>query len=65
MAPLMIALYLGGVEISQGVAADRKVRLTAGALANLAAQDTTISAADMTNILDASTAIIAPYRHHR
>ena len=61
IAPVMIGLYLGCVEISDGVAADRKVSLTAGALANLTAQATTISATEMTNILDASSAIIAPY----
>lgn len=63
LAPMMIGLYLGCVEISDGVAADRKVSLTAAALANLAAQVTTgtISTSDMSNILDASSAIIAPY----
>ena len=61
MAPLMIGLYLGCVEISDGVGADRKVSLTAAALANLTAQVTTISASEMTNILDASSAIIKPY----
>jgi Flp pilus assembly protein TadG len=61
IAPVMIGLYLGCAEISDGVAADRKVSLTAGALANLTSQVTTITAADMTNILDASSAIIAPY----
>ena len=61
LAPVMIALYLGCVEISDGVSADRKVSLTAAALANLTAQVSTISSCDMTNILDASSAIIAPY----
>lgn len=61
LAPMMIGLYLGCVEISQGVAADRKVSLISAALANLTAQVTTISATDMTNILDASSAIIQPY----
>ena len=61
MAPLLITLYLGCVEISDGVSADRKVSLTAAAIANLSAQVTTISSGDMTNILDASSAIIAPY----
>jgi Flp pilus assembly protein TadG len=61
VAPVMIGLYLGCAEISDGVSADRKVSLTAGALANLTTQVTTISATDMTNILDASSAIIAPY----
>ena len=61
LAPLMIALYLGCVEISDGVSADRKVSLVAGAVANLTAQVTTISSGDMTNILDASAAIVQPY----
>lgn len=61
LAPLMIGLYLGCAEIADGVSADRKVSLTAAALANLAGQSTTITTTDMTNILDASTAIIAPY----
>lgn len=61
VAPLMIALYLGCAEISDGVAIDRKVSLTAAALANLASQATTITSTDMTNILDASSAILSPY----
>jgi Flp pilus assembly protein TadG len=61
LAPLMITIYVGCAEVSDAVSADRKVSLTAAALANLAAQVTTISASDMNNILDASSAIIAPY----
>lgn len=61
VAPVMICLYFGCVEVSDGVAVDRKVSLTAAALANLSAQVTTISSTDMTNILDASGAIIQPY----
>ena len=61
MAPMMIGLYLGCVEISDGVGADRKVSLTAGALANLTAQVTTISTTDRDDILAASSAIVVPY----
>ena len=61
VAPVMVGLYLGCAEISDGVAVDRKVSLTAGALSNLTSQVTTISSGDMTNILDASSAIVAPY----
>jgi Flp pilus assembly protein TadG len=61
IAPVMIGLYLGCAEISDGVGADRKVSLTAAALANLASQVTTISTTDMGNIFDAASAIIAPY----
>ena len=57
----MMTLYLGSVEASQGIAANRKVTLTAHALADLASQYTDITNADMTNILAAGSAIIAPY----
>ena len=61
LAPLMLTLYIGCVEISEGVAADRKVTLAAGALANLASQVTTISPTDKDNILQASIAVMSPY----
>jgi Flp pilus assembly protein TadG len=61
IAPMMIGLYVGCVEISDGVAADRKVSLTAATVANLASEVSTINTAGMTNILDASSAIMAPF----
>jgi Flp pilus assembly protein TadG len=61
LSPLMIGLYLGCVELSQGIGIDRKVTLTAGAMANLAAQVSTISTSDMSNILAASSSVMAPY----
>jgi len=60
--PLMVALYLGLAEASQAIAIDRKVTLTAHALSDLASQaPSSISNADMTNILNASTSIMAPF----
>ena len=63
IAPVMIALYLGCAEISDGVAADRKVSLIAAALANLVVPqvDDASVTTEMTNILNASSAIISPY----
>jgi len=61
LAPVMIGLYFGCVEISDGVSADRKVSLTAAALSNLTAQATTISNSEMGNILDAASQIMFPY----
>jgi len=61
LAPVMVGLYFGCVEISEGVSADRKVSLVSAALANLSAQSMTLSSAEMTNILDASSAIIVPF----
>src|SRR5713101_127326 len=61
LLPLMITLYLGTVEISQGVGIDRKVTLTTRTVADLASQVSTINNADMTNLLNASAAVIVPY----
>jgi len=61
LAPVMIGLYLGCVEISDGVSADRKVSLTAATLSNLTAQATTISNTEMNNILDAAGMIMFPF----
>ena len=62
LLPLMVTLYLGGVEVSQAVAIDRKVTLTARTLGDLVAQATNVTNTDMTNILSATAAIVAPYK---
>ena len=59
--PLMLTLYLGSVEISQGIGADRKVTLTARTVADLVSQVASINNADMTNALKASSAVMAPF----
>jgi Flp pilus assembly protein TadG len=61
LLPLMITLYLGGVEVSQAIAVDRKVTLVARSLGDLVAQSTTVTNADMTNILNAATAVVQPF----
>jgi Flp pilus assembly protein TadG len=61
LLPVMMTLYLGCVEASQGIAIHRKVTLTARALADLSSQYTDITDAEMSNILNAGSAIIAPY----
>ena len=53
LLPLMLTLYLGTVEISQGVGIDRKVTLTTRTVADLASQVSSINNADMTNMLNA------------
>src|SRR4029450_10857561 len=59
--PLMLTLYLGAVEVSQGIGTDRKVTMTTRTVADLASQVTNITNADMTNMLAASTAVMTPY----
>jgi Flp pilus assembly protein TadG len=61
LLPLMVTLYLGTVEISQGVGIDRKVTLVTRTVADLASQVSSINNSDMTNMLTASSAVIAPY----
>src|SRR5262245_38138495 len=61
LLPLMITLYLGAVEISQGIGIDRKVTLTTRTVADLASQVSSINNNDMTNLLNASAAVIVPY----
>lgn len=59
--PLMVTLFLATVETTQGLQADRKVSLAARALSDLSSQATAISNTDMSNILDATADVIAPF----
>jgi Flp pilus assembly protein TadG len=61
LLPLMLTLYLGGVEVSDAVSVDRKVTLTARSVADLVARTTKVSDAQMTDIFNAASAITAPY----
>jgi len=61
LLPLMVTLYLGGVEVSQAIAIDRKVTLLARSLADLVSQASSISNSDSSNILAATASIVAPY----
>ncbi len=61
LLPLMLTLYLGTVEISQGISADRKVTLTTRTVADLVSQVASINNAEMLNSLNAASAVMAPY----
>ena len=61
LLPLMLSLYLGSVELSQGIGADRKVTLTARTICDLVSQVSSINNTDMTNALNASSAVMAPF----
>ena len=61
IAPFMILLWLGSIELSQGVSADRKVTHAASVLADLVTQETTITGQQMTNIMNAAQAIMVPF----
>ncbi len=61
LLPLMLTLYITGTEISQAVAIDRKVSITARTVADLVSRVTTINTSGVKDSLNAATAVIAPY----
>ena len=61
LLPLMLSLYLGSVEVSQGIGADRKVTLTARTICDLVSQVQSVSNSDMTNALNAASSVMAPF----
>lgn len=61
IAPVMILMFLGTVEVSSGVAVDRKVSLVARTLSDLTSQAQNVTSADLTGIFSAAAAIMIPY----
>src|SRR5271168_1289856 len=59
--PFLLLLFLGGFSIEQAVAISRKVTITTRALADLTSQYVDMSASNMSNVLNASAQIIAPF----
>lgn len=62
LLPFLVFLYLGGVELLQGIVIQRQTTLTATTVANIVSQYSTISASmQMPDILNASSQILAAY----
>ena len=62
IAPLLITLYLGTMEISQGIEIDKKVGRSASIIGDLIAQtDTTITNTDVQDILKIGASVLLPY----
>ncbi len=59
--PVLALLYMGSIEVSFMMMADRKVTNSASALGDLVARGTTIQKAEMDNIFDSAEAIFQPY----
>ena len=59
--PLLVALYLGSVETTFAIIADRKVTNLTSTMADLVAQTKTVNNAEMSNIFKASAPIMQPY----
>src|SRR3954452_17560088 len=61
VVPFMLTLYLGGVELGNGLAIGVKGSATSHSVADMVSQNTQITASQMLGILQASTAIMALY----
>jgi Flp pilus assembly protein TadG len=61
IVPIMLVMFFGVVELSSGVAVDRKVTLVARTLSDLTSQSISVASSDMTNFFAASNAIMTPY----
>jgi Flp pilus assembly protein TadG len=59
--PVMLTMYLGMVEVTQGVNINRKVTLLSRTLADLTAQNSTVNNNKSTQIFAASTQVMSPY----
>jgi Flp pilus assembly protein TadG len=61
IVPLMLAMFFGVVELSSGVAVDRKVTLVARTLSDLTSQSISVTDTDLSNFFAASVGIMTPY----
>jgi Flp pilus assembly protein TadG len=59
--PMMLMLFFGTVEFSNGVAIDRKVTLVARTLSDLTSRATSVADTDLTNFFAAGTGVMYPY----
>jgi Flp pilus assembly protein TadG len=61
IVPLMLVMFFGTIEISNGVAADRKVSIIAQSISDLTSRYTSVNDTDLTNFRAIAVAILTPY----
>ncbi|MBK8197288.1 MAG: pilus assembly protein [Acidobacteria bacterium] len=61
IAPLMVLIYFGCIELSLLMRVDRRVTTTASSLGDLTARLVTVSDADMQELFNAATVTMQPY----
>jgi Flp pilus assembly protein TadG len=59
--PVLVTMYLGTIEVTQAVMANRKMVATTSALGDLAAQAQVLGNSDVTNVFAAATATMQPF----
>ena len=60
IAPLMVILFFGGIEISLLMQADRRVTTVAATIGDLASRETVLNNGDVNDIFTASTLLLSP-----
>jgi Flp pilus assembly protein TadG len=61
LAPVMVALFLGSIELCDALDCQQKVTGMASTASDLVAQETQISNSDISNVFSAVNSIIYPY----
>lgn len=61
VAPVLILLYLGLAELSQGMSAKRRVTHAASVLGDLTAQTDKVTMAELDDILNGASTVILPF----
>jgi Flp pilus assembly protein TadG len=61
IAPVMVLMLFGSIEISQAISVDRKVTVAASTLGDLAAQTDKVSCADLKQMAGITKSVFAPY----
>ncbi|MGP9810091.1 TadE/TadG family type IV pilus assembly protein [Rhodopseudomonas sp. NSM] len=61
IVPLMLLMFFATVELSAGIAIDRKVTLVSRTLSDLVSQATKVTDSDLQNVFAASYGVLTPY----
>ncbi|MCG6858897.1 MAG: pilus assembly protein [Salaquimonas sp.] len=61
IAPIMILLFVGTIELSAGISTDRKLARVASAIGDLVTQSQVLTSNDIENIMNISAKIMYPY----
>jgi Flp pilus assembly protein TadG len=61
LLPILIAFYFGAVELTQGMMAEERVTHTASTVGDLVSQSSTLTSADITDVLSVGQTIMYPY----
>src|SRR6185437_4228287 len=60
LVPIMLVMFFGTVELSSGVAVDRKVTLAARTLSDLTSQSSSVSSTDLNSFFNVKNATLTP-----